>query len=51
MDIVTIESNDLDYLKSLIKNATSVRVCQENDGIKISVNQGIWTLPMGNSTP
>ena len=48
-DIVILTGSDLDEFLGLIQDARSVRVAIEGGGVKVSVNNGMWTLPMGRT--
>ncbi len=48
-DIVILTGPDVDEFVGLIRDARSVRIAVDGGGVKVSVNNGMWTLPMGRT--
>lgn len=47
-DIVYLGPSDIETVLDMLKGATAARVAISDGGLKISANQGMWTLPIGS---
>jgi len=49
MNIVYLDTNQLDSLRIELEGAWTARIAIDGGGIKVSADQGIWTLPIGTT--